>query len=136
MKPTTPFYKLKRTDLDLIAKQDGLSRGAIKLFYWLGDRITYGSTCSVDTKDIMVYLEADRSKVSKVVKELEDGLLIRVEHKEGSTRVIQLNPHYYWLGDYSLQPVAIRKWIGYIRQEYWGSVVKDTEVFLNNKSEL
>jgi hypothetical protein len=128
-------YKLKRTNLDEIAKQDKLSRNAIKLFFWLGDRITEGSRCMVDTKDIGSYLSIDKSRVSNVVSELEDGLLIKVERKNGSMRVIEVCPTYYWLGDYSLQQGAIRRWYNEIREKHWGSIIKDTEVFLQTRSQ-
>lgn len=131
MNSSTSHYKLKRTNLEDIAKQDNLSRNAIKLFFWLGDRITEGSKCMVDTKDIGAYLAIDKSRVSNVISELEDGLLIKVERKNGSTRVIECHPFYLWLGDYSLQSGALKRWIADIRKKHWGSVVKETEVFLN-----
>jgi hypothetical protein len=124
-------YKLKRTNLEDIAKQDGLSRNAIKLFYWLGEKITNGSKCMVDTKDIGAYLSIDKSRVSNVISELEDGLLIKVERKNGSTRVIECHPHYLWLGEYSLQAGALKRWIADIRKKHWGSVVKETDVYLS-----
>jgi len=127
------FYKLKRTDLELIATQDNLSRNAIKLFYWLGERITEGSKCMVDTKDIGAYLSIDKSRVSNVISELEDGLLIKVERKNGSTRVIECHPHYLWLGEYSLQAGALKRWIADIRKKHWGSRVKETEEFLTEQ---
>lgn len=126
-----PYYKLKRTDLDLIAQQDKLSRNAIKLFYFLGDKITDRNKCSVDTKDISDHFKIDRTGVSKLIKELEDGLLIVVEWKQGTGRVIALHPHYYWFGPYELQNGCLKRWIADIRKKHWGSVVKETEVFLN-----
>jgi hypothetical protein len=128
-------YKLKRTNLDEIAKQDKLSRNAIKLFFWLGDRITERSVCCVDTKDIGGYLAIDKSRVSNVISELEDGFLIKVERKNGSTRVIEVCPTYYWLGEYYLQEGAMRRWYADIRKKHWGSVIKDTEAFLQNRGQ-
>lgn len=124
------FYKLKRTDLDLIAQADVLSRNAIKLFYWLGDRVTDRNKCSVDTKDISDHFKIDRTGVSKLIKELEDGLLIVVEWKQGTGRIIACHPHHYWCQDYSLQRGAIRQWYKHISKTKWDSVIKQTEQFL------
>lgn len=37
------------------------------------------------------------------------------------------------LGDYSLQSGALKRWIADIRKKHWGSVVKETEVFLDEQ---
>lgn len=135
MKDNKAFhYKLKRTDLDLVATQDKLSRNAIKLFYWLGDRVTEMNKCSVDTKDISSAFNIDRTGVSKLIKELEDGLLIVVEHKNGSERIIAVHPHHYYLGPYELQGGLIKRWIADIRKKHWGSVIKQTEMFLQESN--
>lgn len=128
------FYKLKRTDLDLIAQADTLSRNAIKLFYWLGDRVTDRNKCSVDTKDISDHFKIDRTGVSKLIKELEDGLLIVVEWKQGTGRIIACHPHHYWFGPYELQNGCLKRWYADIRKKHWGSVIKQTEEFLQEKS--
>jgi len=128
-------YKLKRTDLDLIAQQDKLSRNAIKLFYWLGEKVTVGNKVNVDTKAISAYFNIDRTGVSKLIKELEEGLLIVVEHKNGSERVIAVHPHYFYLGQYELQAGLIKRWYAAIREKHWGSVIKDTEIFLARQRE-
>lgn len=133
MNSSTSHYKLKRTNLEDIAKQDNLSRNAIKLFFWLGDRITEGSKCMVDTKDIGAYLAIDKSRVSNVISELEDGLLIKVERKNGSTRVIEVCPVYFYLGDYSLQFGLIKRWYKRIAKEHWIGTVQMTEIFLKGE---
>ncbi len=117
-------YKLRRTNLDLVASQDKLSRGAIKLFYWLGDRVYKDSMCKVDTKDICSYFGIDKSKTSRLLCELEEGLLIKVHQKVGSHRLIECHPWYYWLGDYSLQHNAVRRWVVDIMHRRWLPLVR------------
>ncbi len=131
----TAGYRLKRTDLDQIAKQDQLTRNAIKLFYWLGEKVTDGNKVNVDTKAISAYFNIDRTGVSKLIKELEEGLLIVVEHKNGSERVIAVHPHYFYLGPYELQAGLLKRWYAAIREKHWGSIIKDTEVFLQTRSQ-
>mgnify|MGYP002375377242 CR=1 FL=1 len=127
------FYKIKSSHIDTLTMSGTLSHNALRVFCLLGNQVTDGNKASIDTKDIVAFFKFDKAMVSKVLKELEDGLLIKIEHKEGSDRVIAVNPTYWWLGDYSLQGGATKRWYADVRKKHWGSVVKETKVFLDEQ---
>ncbi len=124
------FYKLKVQNIDLLSMDGNLSSNALKIFCWIGNQVEEGNKANIDTKDIVAHFKMDKSIISKALKELEEGLLIRIEHSAGSDRVIAVSPTYFYKGDYSLQAGLVKRWIADIRKKNWGSVVKETEIFL------
>lgn len=125
------FYKLKVQNIDLLTMDGGLSAYALRIFCWIGNQVEDGNKASIDTKDIATHFKMDKSVISKALKELEEGLLIKIEHKEGSDRVIAVSPTYFFKGEYSLQAGLVKRWYADVRKKHWGSVVKETELFLS-----
>lgn len=125
------FYKLKVQNIDLLTMDGKLSSNGLKIFCWLGNQVENGNKANIDTKQIVAHFKMDKSLISKALKELEEGLLIKIEHSAGSDRVIAVSPTYFYKGDYSLQAGLVKRWYADIRKKHWGSVVKETEVFLN-----
>ena len=126
----TNFYKLKVQNIDLLTMDGKLSTNALKILCWVGNQVEDGNKANIDTKDIVTHFKMDKSVISKALKELEDGLLIKIEYSVGSDRVIAVSPTYFFKGQYELQPGLIKRWYKRIAKEHWGSVIKDTEVFL------
>ncbi len=129
------FYKIKSEHIDTLTMSGTLSNNALRVFCWLGNQVTDGNKANIDTRAIVAYFKFDKAMVSKVLKELEEGLLIKIEHKEGSDRVIAVCPVYFYRGEYSLQAGLIKRWYADIRKKHWGSVIKDTEIFLQENSQ-
>lgn len=126
----TNFYKLKVQNIDLLTMDGKLSTNALKILCWVGNQVEDGNKANIDTKDIVAHFKMDKSVISKALKELEDGLLIKIEYSAGSDRVIAVSPTYFFKGDYSLQAGLVKRWYADIRKKHWGSVIKDTEIFL------
>ncbi len=124
------FYKLKIQNIDLLSMDGKLSAYALKIFCWIGNQVADGNKANIDTKVIVAHFKMDKSVVSRALKELEDGFLIKVEHSAGSERVIAVSPTYFFKGDYSLQAGLVKRWYADIRKKHWGSRVKETEIFL------
>jgi len=131
------YYKVRVSNLDILAMDSGLSKTAIRLFSYLCGIVENGNTVSTCVDQIKDRLGLDKTLVSKAVKELEEGLLIKVEKMYQGDRIILVHPEYAWKGDYSLQGGALRKWVKEVCRPKWGSLLKDTEVFLKemNKGE-
>lgn len=129
------FYKIKEEGYILLSeltKSRKLSQNALAVFVWIGEKVENGNKANISTKDIIDQFNLDKTAVSRILKELEDGLLIVVEHKEGSDRVIAAHPKYWWKGRYELQNNALKRWIADIRKKHWGSVVKQTDEYLSD----
>lgn len=127
------FYKIKEEGYILLSeltKSRKLSQNALAVFVWIGEKVENGNKANISTKDIIDQFNLDKTAVSRILKELEDGLLIVVEHREGSDRVIAAHPKYWWKGRYELQNNALKRWIADIRKKHWGSSIKETDVFL------
>ena len=125
------YYKLKIQNIDQLTMDGKLSAYALRILCWIGNQVTDGNKANIDTRDIVTHFKLDKSVISKALKELEEGLLIKIEHSAGSDRVIAVSPTYFFKGEYSLQPGLIKRWYADIRKKHWGSVIKQTEEFLN-----
>jgi len=129
------YYKVRVSNLDILAMDSGLSKTAFRVFSYLCSIVDNGNTVETCVDEVMSRLDLDKTLVSKAVSELEDGLLIKVEKKYQGDRIILVHPEYAWKGDYSLQGVALKKWIKEVCRPKWGSLLKDTEVFLMEKNQ-
>ena len=125
------YYKVRVSNLDILAMDSGLSKTAFRVFSYLCSIVDNGNTVATCVDEVMSRLNLDKTLVSKAVSELEEGLLIKVEKKYQGDRIILVHPEYAWKGDYSLQGVALKKWIKEVCRPKWGSLLKDTEVFLS-----
>lgn len=128
------FYKLKVQNIDLLSMTGGLSSNGLRIFCWLGNQVSDGNKANIDTKDIASHFKMDKSIISKALKELEEGFLIKIEHSSGSDRVIAVSPTYFFKGQYELQPGLIKRWYADIRKKHWKGVVQMTEEFLNGEN--
>lgn len=129
------YFKLKVQNIDLLTMDGGLSAYALRIFCWLGNQVEDGNKANIDTKDIASHFKMDKSVISKALKELEEGLLIKIEHSAGSDRVIAVSPTYFYKGRYELQAGLVKRWYADIRKKHWGSVIKETEQFLEAQNE-
>lgn len=127
------YYKVRVSNLDILAMDSGLSKTAFRVFSYLCSIVDNGNTVATCVDEVMSRLNLDKTLVSKAVSELEEGLLIKVEKKYQGDRIILVHPEYAWKGDYSLQGVALKKWIREVCRPKWGSLLKDTEVFLSKQ---
>lgn len=129
------FYKLKVQNIDILTMDGGLSAYALRIFCWIGNQVEDGNKANIDTKAIATHFKMDKSVISKALKELEEGLLIKIEHKEGSDRVIAVSPVYFFRGQYELQPGLIKRWYRRIAKEHWVGTVQMTEQFLRGSGD-
>ena len=127
------YYKLKIQNIDQLTMDGKLSAYALRIFCWIGNQVTDGNKANIDTRDIVTHFKLDKSVISKALKELEEGLLIKIEHSAGSDRVIAVSPIYFYLGDYSLQFGLIKRWYKRVAKEHWVGVVQMTEIFLKGE---
>lgn len=127
------FYKLKIQNIDLLTMDGKLSSNGLKIFCWLGNQVQDGNKANIDTKQIAAHFKMDKSLISKALKELEEGLLIKIERSAGSDRVIEVCPIYFYLGDYSLQFGLIKRWYKRVAKEHWVGTVQMTEIFLRGE---
>ena len=127
------YYKVRVSNLDILAMDSGLSKTAFRVFSYLCSIVDNGNTVATCVDEVMSRLGLDKTLVSKAVSELEEGLLIKVEKKHQGDRIILVHPEYAWKGDYSLQGIALKKWIKEVCRPKWGSLLKDTEVFLSKQ---
>ena len=130
-------FKLRTSNLDILTMDGGLSKNGLKVFCYIGNNVENGNVANITIPQLSERLGIDGAMTSRCVKELEEGLLIKVEKVYGGDRVVLVHPEYFWKGDYSLQGVALKKWIKEVCRPKWGSLLKDTEVFLSemNKGE-
>ena len=124
------YYKLKIQNIDQLTMDGKLSAYALRILCWIGNRVEDGNISNIDTKDLSAHFEMDKSVISKAIKELDEGLLIHVEHKAGSSRVIAVNPVYFYKGRYELQQGLIKRWYKRISKEHWFGTIQMTEQFL------
>ncbi len=127
-----PYTKLQSTNLDLLATDGKLDFSSYKVFCYIGSRVTDGNKANVSVAEICGALSLNKSTVGRCIRELEDGMLIKVEGKEGKARVILCSPTYFYNGRYEHKPSITKAWYKMLREERWDSVVKQTNRLLGD----
>jgi hypothetical protein len=104
-KRTEKWYSLIKTDNvdDFIVKgcMDGVST---RLFVYIGGNIICNNFTLLKVSDIVEHTGLHRSRVYQGLKDLQKNMLIIVypDVKGRKGKLIQINPFYYFKGDYSV----------------------------------
>lgn len=107
-------YRLSQ-DVGDVVMDNTLSDKELRVLLYVGSRVVGQNIVFVLVKDIMRDISMNASQVSKALHGLERGKYITLEHRNTfgvGSRVIGVNPRYFWKGNYGVREIYQVQWWG------------------------
>lgn len=106
-------YKLTQDVTDIVT-DISLSDKEMRVLLYIGSKVEGQNTVFTTVKDVMDDLGLTKGQVSKILHSLEDKKYIILEHRNTfgvGSRVVAVNPRYFWKGNYGTRNVYQMNWV-------------------------
>lgn len=106
-------YSLSQPDMLTLVEDGNLTDKELRVLLLVGNSIAGQNVVFLTVKEIMDKIGLNNSQVSKILKALEDKNYIVLEHRNTfgvGSRVLAVNPRYFWKGNYAVRNSYQRSW--------------------------
>lgn len=106
-------YRLSTERIEELIQDSTLSDRELRVLMYIGSTVVGQNITFITVKDIIDKIGVDKSQVSRILKSLEEKKYIILEHKNTfgvGSRVLAVNPNFWWCGNYSAKTVYQKRW--------------------------